>query len=185
MDSEKIRQAVRLLIEAIGEDAGREGLLETPDRIVRMMPEILGGAEEDVSIHFEKTFAAPKNEPVYVKDMTFYSVCEHHFLPFFGHAHVGYIPDGRVLGLSKIERIVGAYARRPQLQERLTAEIAGAFVRYLKPAGVIVALDARHLCMEMRGVRQTGARTFTVCARGVFETDGVLADRFLRQIGRA
>ncbi len=186
IDEEKIKKGVRLLLEGIGEDPLREGLAETPDRIARMYREIFAGLAQDAAEPLAKTFCVEHTDMVLERDITFYSICEHHLLPFYGKAHVAYIPDGRVAGLSKLARTVEIYARRPQLQERLTAQIADAVMEHLKPGGVMVMLQAEHMCMTMRGVRQLGSQTVTYAARGVFETSSILQDRFfaLVQAGR-
>lgn len=152
MDYEKIKEGVRLMLEGIGEDIDREGLLETPDRIARMCSQIYGGLTEDAGTHLGKQFHATNNNIVLEKDITFYSTCEHHLLPFYGKAHVAYIPDGHVAGLSKLARTVEVFARRPQIQENMTAQIADAMEQYLKPKGVMVMIEAEHMCMTMRGV---------------------------------
>ena len=169
IDHEKIEQAVRLLLEGIGEDVNREGLLETPDRIARMYEEIYGGMEEDAGIE---------------KDITFYSTCEHHLLPFYGKAHIAYIPDGKVVGLSKLARTVEVFARRLQLQEQLTGQIADALMEYMQPKGALVMIEAEHMCMTMRGIKKPGSQTVTLARRGVFETDPSLEERFFRMLGR-
>ena len=145
VNQNKIREAVKLFLEGIGEEPEREGLIETPDRIARMCTEIFAGMEEDVSEHLSKTFVIENNEMVFEKDIVFYSVCEHHFLPFYGKAHIAYIPDGRVVGLSKLARTVEVYARRPQIQEQMTGQIADAVMNYLKPQGVMVMVEAEHM----------------------------------------
>lgn len=180
MDKDKIKQGIQLIIEGIGEDAGREGLLETPDRIARMYEEIFGGIGQDAKEPLGKTFAAKDNRMVLVKDITFYSTCEHHFMPFYGKAHVAYIPDGRVVGLSKLARTVEIYAKRPQLQEQLTAQVADALMEYLKPKGAMVMIEAEHLCMTMRGVKKPGSKTMTFVCRGVFEEDERLLNQFFQ-----
>lgn len=182
IDQEKVKQAVRLMLEGIGEDADREGLRETPDRIARMYEEIYGGLEEDASVHLQKTFHVDNNEMVVEKDITFYSTCEHHLLPFYGKAHIAYIPDGKVVGLSKLARTVEVYARRPQIQEQLTGQIADALMEYLNPAGVMVVIEAEHMCMTMRGIKKPGSQTVTLVKRGKFLEDRELADTFLRMI---
>ena len=184
MDQEKIRQGVKLILEGIGEDVNREGLLETPDRIARMYEEIAGGMTEDPGVHLAKRFHVDNNEMVVEKDITFYSMCEHHMLPFYGKVHVAYVPDGTVVGLSKIARTVEVFARRLQLQERLTAQIADAFMENLHPQGVMVLVEAEHLCMTMRGIKKPGAKTVTVTTRGVFDQDEKLQNTFYRMIGR-
>lgn len=184
MDQEKIREGVKLILEGIGEDTEREGLLETPDRIARMYEEIAGGMYEDASVHLSKRFHVDNNEMVVEKDITFYSLCEHHMLPFYGKVHVAYVPDGTVVGLSKIARTVEVFARRLQLQERLTAQIADAFMEHLAPQGVMVMIEAEHLCMTMRGIKKPGAQTVTVTTRGAFDNNEKLQNTFYRMIGR-
>lgn len=182
MDSEKIKEGVRLILEGIGEDVGREGLLETPDRIARMCGEVFSGLDADPSEHLEKKFTATGNDMVLEKDITFYSVCEHHLLPFYGKAHVAYIPDGKVAGLSKLARTVEVFARRPQIQENMTAQIADAIERYLSPKGVMVFVEAEHMCMSMRGVQKPGTKTVTTVVRGAFADDYMLQQTFLQMI---
>lgn len=182
VDQNKIKEAVKLFLEGIGENPEREGLVESPDRIARMCTEIFAGMEEDVSEHLSKTFAIENNEMVVEKDIVFYSVCEHHLLPFYGKAHIAYIPDGQVVGLSKLARTVEVYARRPQIQEQMTGQIAEAVMEYLKPQGVMVMVEAEHMCMTMRGVRKPGSRTVTISKRGCFEEDLRLQDTFLQLI---
>ena len=178
VDHKKVEQAIRLLLEGIGEDPDREGLAETPDRIARMYEEICGGMNEDAAEHLKKTFTAENNEMVVEKDITFHSVCEHHLLPFYGKVHIGYIPDGMVVGLSKLARTVEVYARRPQIQEQLTKQIADAIMETLAPKGVIVCIEAEHMCMTMRGVKKPGSKTVTFVTRGVFEQDERLQRQF-------
>lgn len=171
-DREKIEQAVRMILEAVGEDPNREGLLDTPARVARMYEEVLAGMHDDGARHLEVHFEADHDEMVLVRDIAFYSLCEHHLLPFFGKAHVAYIPkNGRVTGLSKLARVVQAYAKRLQMQERMTSQIADTLMKHLQPLGVAVVVEAEHLCMSMRGVRQPGSRTITSAVRGVFRTD--------------
>ncbi len=177
IDREKVETAVRLLLEGIGEDVNREGLLGTPDRIARMCEEIYGGTDEEVAVHLSKTFPAAGNEIVLEKDIALYSMCEHHLLPFYGKAHVAYVPDGRVVGLSKLARTVEAYARRPQIQEQLTAQIADALMEHLNPKGSMVVIEAEHMCMTMRGIKKPGAKTMTYACRGVFKEDAALCER--------
>lgn len=186
IDQERIRQAVTMLIEAIGEDPTREGLVETPRRIAEMYAEIFSGLEEDVSKHLEVVFTEEHDEIVLVKDIYFHSMCEHHFLPFFGKAHVAYIPaGGRVTGLSKLARVVEGFARRPQMQERLTSQIADLLMDKLQPDGVAVVVEAEHLCMSMRGVRKPGSKTVTSAVRGRFRTDQrTRAETFALIMGR-
>lgn len=178
MDENKIKQGVRLILEGIGEDCNREGLVETPDRIARMYQEIFGGLEEDAAKPLSKTFSVQDNEMVLEKDIVFYSTCEHHLLPFYGKAHVAYIPDGKVVGLSKLARTVEVYAKRPQLQEQLSAQIADALMEHLKPKGAMVMIEAEHMCMTMRGIKKPGSKTVTYAVRGVFEENKELCDRF-------
>ena len=184
VDHKKVEQAIRLLLEGIGEDPDREGLAETPDRIARMYEEICGGMNEDAEEHLKKTFTAENNEMVVEKDITFYSTCEHHLLPFYGKVHIGYIPDGKVVGLSKLARTVEVFARRLQLQEQLTGQIADALMEHMQPKGAIVMIEAEHMCMTMRGIKKPGSQTVTIARRGVFETDPVLEERFFRMLGR-
>ncbi len=183
VDQDKIREAVRLLLEGIGEDAGREGLAETPDRIARMCGEIFAGMQEDASAPLSRVFAVDNSEMVLEKDIVFYSMCEHHMMPFYGKAHVAYIPDGRVVGLSKLARTVEVYARRLQIQERMTGQIADAVMEHLAPKGVMVVLEAEHMCMTMRGVKKPGSRTVSIAARGVFREDPGLREQFFRMLG--
>lgn len=166
IDQEKIQEAVRLLIEGMGEDPDREGLVGTPERIGRMYTQIFAGLEMSPEDILSTTFSADNSEMVIEKDITFYSMCEHHLLPFFGKAHIAYIPNGKVAGLSKLARTVEVYARRPQIQERLTGQIADAIMTYLGAKGVIVVLEAEHMCMSMRGVNKPGTQTVTIASRG-------------------
>jgi len=172
MDKDKIEQGVRLILEGIGENPGREGLSETPARVARMYEEICAGIDAEPAGLFEKSFAENHTELVLVKDIPFYSLCEHHMLPFFGVAHVGYIPgsEGMICGISKLARLVELYARRLQVQERLTSQVADTLVRLIRPQGVIVVIEAEHLCMSMRGVHKPGSRTTTSAVRGIFQT---------------
>ena len=171
MDKAKIEGGVRLILEGIGEDPNREGLLKTPARVAKMYEEICAGLEENPARHFETTFDEGHEEMVLVRDIPFYSICEHHLVPFFGMAHVAYIPakDGRICGLSKLARLVDAYAKRPQVQERLTSQIADTLVAELHPQGALVVLEAEHLCMSMRGIKKPGSKTTTSAVRGAFE----------------
>ncbi len=184
MDKDKIREAVTMLLGAVGEDPEREGLTDTPDRIARMYEEILGGMEQTAQTPLSKTFHTDSADMVLEKDIVFYSMCEHHMMPFFGKAHVAYIPDGQVVGLSKLARAVEIYARRLQLQERLTAQIADAVMTYLKPKGVMVMLEAEHMCMTMRGVKKPGSKTVTIAKRGAFEAQKELQNTFFAMLGR-
>lgn len=171
MDTKKIEEGVRLILEGIGEDPQREGLLETPARVARMYEEVFAGLTENPARHFETTFDEHHEEMVLVRDIPFYSMCEHHLVPFFGKAHVAYIPaaDGRICGLSKLARLVEAYAKRPQVQERLTSQVADTLIEQLTPQGVIVVIEAEHMCMSMRGVKKPGSKTITSAVRGIFE----------------
>jgi len=169
IDQDKIRKAVAMIIEAIGEDPEREGLFDTPDRVARMYAEIFSGLEEDPRKYLEVHFNEDHDEIILVKDIPFYSMCEHHLVPFFGKAHVAYIPEnGKITGLSKIARLVESVAKRPQLQERLTREIADILVECLNPQGVAVVIEAEHLCMSMRGIKKPGSKTVTSAVRGIF-----------------
>lgn len=182
--SGKVETAIKLLLEGIGEDPTREGLLETPARVARMYGEIAGGMDQSAEEHLSKTFAVASNDLVIERDITFYSLCEHHLLPFYGKAAIGYIPNGRVAGLSKLARTVEVYARRLQLQEQLCTQVADALMEYLAPQGAIVLMEAEHMCMTMRGVQKPGTKTVTLARRGVFETDPSLEERFFRMLGR-
>ncbi|MFT5221866.1 MAG: GTP cyclohydrolase I [Glaciecola sp.] len=172
-DHAKIKQAVRLLFEAIGDDPDREGIRDTPARVARMFDEIYAGMLVDPADVFSAQFDEGHDELVLVRDITFHSMCEHHLVPWFGVAHVGYLPgdDGRVTGLSKLARLVDVCAKRPGVQERMTTMIADTLQEALQPRGVIVVLEARHLCMEMRGIRKPGAETITSTVRGIFRED--------------
>ena len=168
VDLPRVEAAVREILIAVGEDPDREGLRETPARVARSYAEIFAGLAQDPETALSATFDVAHNEMVLVRDIALYSTCEHHLVPFHGVAHVGYIPgeDGRVTGLSKLGRLVEVFARRPQVQERLTSQIAEALVEHLHPRGVIVVIEAEHLCMSMRGVRKPGATTITSAVRG-------------------
>lgn len=173
MDRERIQKAVREILIAIGEDPDREGLVDTPKRIAKMYEEIFGGIKEDPKEHLQVFFQEENHEElVLVKDIPFYSTCEHHLVPFFGKAHVGYIPkNGKLTGLSKLARVVDTVAKRPQLQERITSSIADALDEVLDPYGVIVVVEAEHMCMTMRGIKKPGSKTVTSAVRGVFGKD--------------
>jgi GTP cyclohydrolase I len=183
VDKAKIEAAVRLLLEGIGEDVEREGLRETPLRIARMYEEIFQGMEEDAAAHLAKTFQVANNEMVIEKDIVFYSACEHHMMPFFGKVHIAYIPDGRVVGLSKLARTVEVYARRLQLQEQLTAQIAEALMTHLQPKGVMVMVEAEHLCVTMRGIKKPGSQTITTVMKGAFVDNERLQNTFFKMLG--
>lgn len=182
MDHEKIKAAVKMLLEGMGEDVNREGLKETPERIARMYEEIYGGMQEDPGEHLSKVFTVEHNELVVEKDIVFYSTCEHHMMPFYGKAHVAYIPNGKVVGLSKLARTVEVYARRLQIQEQMTGQIADAVMEYLAPQGVMVMVEAEHMCMTMRGVKKPGSRTVSIAARGVFENNAILQNQFFQMV---
>ena len=184
IDNKKIEQAVRLMLEGIGENPDGEGLKDTPARIARMCAELYSGMEEDAKTHLSRTFTVDSSEMVIEKDIPFYSMCEHHILPFYGRAHIAYIPDGRVVGLSKLARTVEVFARRLQIQEQLTGQIADALMKYMQPKGALVMLEAEHMCMTMRGVKKPGSRTVTRARRGVFETDPSLEQRFFHMLER-
>lgn len=172
VDHAKIEEAVKMILEAVGEDPKREGLIDTPKRVARMYEEIFSGLKQDPKEYFETIFGENHEELVLVKDIPFYSVCEHHLVPFYGKAHVAYIPkDGRVTGLSKLARAVEAVSKRPQLQERITSTIADTILETLKPHGVMVVIEAEHMCMTMRGVKKPGSKTVTSAVRGVFAQD--------------
>jgi GTP cyclohydrolase IA len=179
MDLERIERACREIIEAIGEDADREGLRETPARIARMYAELFEGLRIDPKSLLKVQFDVAHDEMVILKDIPFYSICEHHFMPFHGIAAVGYIPDGKVVGLSKLARLVEAYARRPQIQEQLTGQIADALMETLQPDGVAVVIEAEHLCMTQRGVKKPGSRMVTSATRGTFRSHDVTRGEFL------
>jgi GTP cyclohydrolase I len=182
IDHNKIKEAVKMIIEAVGEDPTREGLLETPDRIARMYEEIFSGLNETAEKHLSKSFSIENNDIVIEKDITFYSMCEHHFLPFYGKVHIAYIPNGKVAGLSKLARTVDVYSKRPQLQERMTSDIAEALRRYLDAQGVMVIIEAEHLCMNMRGIKKPGSKTKTMTVRGIFEKNQILREEVLELI---
>ena len=182
VDKKKIETAVRLYLEGIGEDVNREGLLETPNRIARMCEEIYGGMDEEPGVHLSKQFTVDNNEMVLEKDITFYSMCEHHLLPFYGKAHIAYVPDGKVVGFSKLARSVEVFARRTQIQERLTSQIADAMEEHLHPLGVMVMVEAEHTCMTMRGVKKPGSKTVSVVTRGQFASDMQLQNLFFSMV---
>lgn len=174
VDIEKIQQATKMILEAIGEDVNREGLLDTPKRVAKMYEEMFSGIGTDPKEVFETVFQENHNELVLVKDIPFYSMCEHHLVPFYGKAHVAYLPsEGRVAGLSKLGRCVESAAKRPQLQERLTTMVADSVMEMLMPQGVYVIVEAEHLCMTMRGIKKPGSKTITTVARGIFEEDEI------------
>lgn len=174
MDKEKIIAGAKLILEGIGEDLEREGLIETPERIARMYEEIFSGLGKDAEEILSKTFEVENNDLVIEKDITYFSMCEHHIIPFYGKAHIAYIPRGRVAGLSKLARTVELYAKKPQLQERLSSEVADAIMKYLDAEGVMVAVEGEHMCMTMRGVKKPGTKTVTTSYRGIFKEDATL-----------
>ena len=182
INEDKIRESVRLFLEGIGENPNREGLLETPDRIVRMSKELFAGMERDAEEHLQKIFSTKNSGMVIEKNIRFYSLCEHHMLPFFGYVHIAYIPDGKVTGLSKLARCVEIYARRLQIQENLTYEIMEAVDRVLKPKGVMVMIEAEHMCMSMRGIKKESAETRTTAVCGCFENDIMLQTSFFQAL---
>lgn len=179
MDKRKIEQAVALIIEAVGEDPRREGLVETPRRIAELYEEVFAGIGQDPRALLRVGFEEEHREMVILRDIPFHSMCEHHFLPFYGVAHIGYIPRGRVVGISKIARVVEVLARRPQLQERLTSQIADVLDETLEPSGVGVVLEAAHLCMIMRGVKKPGSLVVTSANRGIFRTRIATREEFI------
>ncbi|OLS01906.1 GTP cyclohydrolase I FolE [Tissierella creatinophila] len=186
MDKARIEKAVREILYAIGEDPDREGLLDTPNRVARMYEEIFSGLNEDPKKHLEVYFQEEQYEElVLIKDIPFHSVCEHHLVPFFGKAHIGYLPkEGRLTGLSKLARVVDSVSKKPQLQERLTATIANVITEKLDPYGVIVVIEAEHMCMTMRGVKKPGSKTITSAIRGVFTSDSKSRAEVLSMINK-
>ncbi len=182
VDVARIEAAVKEILLALGEDLDRDGLRETPARVARMYAEIFGGLRENPASYLQTTFEAGHDEMVMVRDIAMYSACEHHLLPWVGKAHVAYIPndDGKVTGLSKLARLVDAYAKRPQVQERLTSQIADELDRTLQPKGVMVVIEAEHLCMTMRGIRKPGATTVTSAVRGLFRTSVATREEAMR-----
>jgi len=171
IDAERIRKAVEEILLAVGEDVNREGLRKTPDRVARMYSELLGGTFEDPHVHLQSVFTEKYDEIVLLRDIPFYSICEHHLLPFIGKANVAYLPTGKVLGVSKLARIVDNFAHRLQAQERLTGQIADFLMENLKPQGVAVVLQASHGCMTIRGIRKPGSMMVTSALRGIFKKD--------------
>jgi GTP cyclohydrolase I len=173
VDTDRVERAITELLIALGEDPSRDGLVKTPMRVARMYEEVLSGFGQNPADHLEVTFAAEHDEMVMVRDIPFASLCEHHLIPFIGKAHVAYIPgeDGRITGLSKLARLVDGFAKRLQVQERMTTEIADAIEDALAPRGVLVVVDAEHLCMSMRGVKKSGTSTVTSAVRGLFRND--------------
>lgn len=184
VDLDRIAAAVREILLAIGEDPDRDGLVRTPDRVAKMYAEVFAGLREDARSHLEVMFEEGHDEMVMVRDIPFASMCEHHLVPFLGKAHVAYIPnaDGRITGLSKLARLVDAFARRPQVQERLTTQVADTLEQMLAPQGVLVVIEAEHLCMTMRGVRKPGATTVTSSVRGLFRDNPSTRSEAMRLI---
>jgi len=187
VDTARIESAIREILIAIGEDPERDGLLKTPSRVARAYAEMFAGLRQDPADVLSTTFDLGHEEMVMVRDIELYSCCEHHLVPFHGVAHVGYIPstDGKITGLSKLARLVDVYAKRPQVQERLTTQIADAMVEHLRPRGVIVVLECEHLCMSMRGVRKPGSRTVTSAVRGQLRDPATRAEAMSLIVGHA
>lgn len=186
IDQERIAAAVREILFAIGEDPDRDGLLETPNRVARMYAEICAGLHQEPSEHLATMFEADHDEMVMVRDIPMYSLCEHHLIPFIGKAHVAYIPNrsGNVIGLSKVARLVDGFAKRPQVQERLTRQVADALEEHLQPRGVLVVMEAEHLCMSMRGVRKAGSSTVTSSVTGIFRANVATRAEAMRFLGQ-
>ncbi|MBP5281346.1 MAG: GTP cyclohydrolase I FolE [Lachnospiraceae bacterium] len=184
VDQEKIKEAVRLLLEGIGEDPERLGLKDTPDRVARMWTELAAGMDQTAQEPLSRVFPVENGEMVLEKDITFYSTCEHHLMPFYGKAHVAYVPDGKVVGLSKLARTVEVFARRLQIQEQMTGQIADAMMEFLAPKGVMVVLEAEHTCMTARGIKKPGSKTVTIATRGVFAENETLQTRFFQMLGK-
>jgi GTP cyclohydrolase I len=180
-DKEKIEQGIKLLLEGIGEDVNREGLKDTPDRVARMYEELCAGMEQDPKTHLSKTFACDNENVVIEKDITFYSTCEHHLMPFYGKA---YIPNGRVVGISKLARTVEVFARRLQIQEKMTNQIAEAIETHLDAKGVLVMVEAEHMCMSARGIKKPESKTITFAAKGRFEKDAGLRNEVMTLINK-
>lgn len=183
-DKEKIEQGIKLLLEGIGEDVNREGLKDTPDRVARMYEELCAGMEQDPKTHLSKTFACDNENVVIEKDITFYSTCEHHLMPFYGKAHIAYIPNERVVGISKLARTVEVFARRLQIQEQMTNQIAEAIETHLDAKGVFVMVEAEHMCMSARGIKKPGSKTITFSAKGRFEKDAGLRNEVMTLINK-
>lgn len=184
VDIERIERAVREILLAVGEDPQREGLRKTPNRVARMYGELFAGLHDDPKRHVEDAFTENYDEIVLLKDIPFYSMCEHHLLPFMGHAHVGYLPKGRIVGVSKLARIVSAFARRPQMQERLTTQIAEFLMKEIDARGVAVVLEATHTCMTIRGVKKPGSVMVTSAMLGWFRSDARSRSEVMSLIGR-
>ncbi|MBY7114816.1 GTP cyclohydrolase I FolE [Bacillus sp. 17RED48] len=185
IDTDKIEVAVKMILEAIGEDINREGILETPKRVAKMYKEVFQGLGQNPEKHLLKIFNENHEELVLVKEIPFYSMCEHHLVPFFGIAHIGYIPNnGKVTGLSKLARALETICKRPQVQERITNELANVIFETLKPKGVIVVIEAEHMCMTMRGVKKPGSITITSSYKGIFKDNSTLRSETLNLIER-
>ncbi len=186
IDQERIAAAVREILFAIGEDPDRDGLLDTPNRVARMYAEVCAGLHQEPSEHLATMFEADHDEMVMVRDIPMYSLCEHHLIPFIGKAHVAYIPNrsGNVIGLSKVARLVDGFAKRPQVQERLTRQVADALEEHLQPRGVLVVMEAEHLCMSMRGVRKAGSSTVTSSVTGIFRANVATRAEAMRFLGQ-
>jgi len=186
IDQERIAAAVREILFAIGEDPDRDGLLDTPNRVARMYAEVCAGLHQEPSEHLATMFEADHDEMVMVRDIPMYSLCEHHLIPFIGKAHVAYIPNrsGNVIGLSKVARLVDGFAKRPQVQERLTRQVADALEERLQPRGVLVVMEAEHLCMSMRGVRKAGSSTVTSSVTGIFRANVATRAEAMRFLGQ-
>jgi GTP cyclohydrolase I len=178
VDIKRLEAAVKEILISIGEDPERDGLINTPSRVAKMYAEVFAGLREDPEHHLEVQFEAGHDEMVMVRDISFYSMCEHHLLPFVGRAHVAYVPgeEGKITGLSKLARLVEAYARRPQVQERLTGQVADKLMKVLNPKGALVVIEAEHQCMSMRGVQKPGSLTITSAVRGLFLSDATRAE---------
>ena len=187
VDLKRLEAAVKEILISIGEDPERDGLLNTPSRVAKMYAEVFAGLREDPEHHLEVQFETGHDEMVMVRDISFYSMCEHHLLPFVGQAHVAYVPgeEGKITGLSKLARLVEAYARRPQVQERLTGQVADKLMKVLNPKGALVVIEAEHQCMSMRGVQKPGSLTITSAVRGLFLSDATRAEALqLMSMGR-
>ncbi|MDP2167329.1 MAG: GTP cyclohydrolase I FolE [Thermodesulfovibrionales bacterium] len=182
MDREKIKKGVRLILEGIGEDLERPGLKDTPERVTKMYEEIFSGLKTPAEEVLRPIKGESHDEMILVKDIPFYSVCEHHLLPFIGKAHIAYIPAGDIVGLSELVKVLEYFAKRPQVQERLTAQLADMIMQRLKPRGTMVVVDAEHLCMSMRGIKKPGSRTVTSAVRGIFRTKASTREEMLELI---
>ena len=181
-DRGKIEEAVKMMLEGMGEDTEREGLKDTPARVAKMYEELFAGMNQDAKEHLSCTFACDNKNVVIEKDITFYSTCEHHIMPFYGKAHIAYIPNGRVVGISKLARTVEVYARRLQIQEQMTEQIADAIYEGLDAEGVLVLVEAEHMCMSARGIKKPGSKTISMSTKGVFESDAKLKEETLTLI---